>query len=126
MFKKEGQYYLLMSGCTGWDPNEARSAVADTPFGPWTERGNPCRGTNGITGEGPELTFGAQSTCVLKVAGIPNAFIAMFDDWNTDDFISSRHVWLPVTFAPDGSFTIRWRDTWDLGVFDGSPRGTRD
>jgi hypothetical protein len=126
MFKSDGRYYLLMSGCTGWDPNEARSAVADAPFGPWTELGNPCRGVNSITGQGPELTFGAQSTYVLKVEGIPNAYIAMFDQWNTQDFISSRHIWLPITFEPDGSFTIRWRDTWDLNVFDGSTRGTRD
>lgn len=126
MFKKGGRYYLLMSGCTSWDPNDARSAVAETPFGPWQELGSPCRGTNTITGEGPELTFGTQSTCVFKVEGIPNAYIAMFDDWDTQDFISSRHVWLPVTFEADGSYTIRWRDTWDLNVFDGSPRGTRD
>lgn len=126
MFKRDGKYYLFMSGCTSWDPNEARSAIADHPFGPWTELGNPCRDRNTLTGEGPELTFGTQSTCVLKVEGIPNAYIAMMDDWDETDFISSRYVWLPITFEPDGSFTIRWRETWDLGVFDGSTRGTRD
>ncbi len=126
MFKGQGKYYLLMSGCTSWAPNEARSAVAEHPFGPWRELGNPCQGRNSITGEGAELTFGSQSTCVFKVEGIPNAYIAIFDDWNEKDFISSRYLWLPVTFEPGGSYAIRWRETWDLGVFDGSPRGTRD
>ena len=39
VFKRHGKYYLIASGCTGWDPNEARSAMADNIFGPWTELG---------------------------------------------------------------------------------------
>jgi len=27
VFKHQGRYYLMASGCTGWAPNEARSAV---------------------------------------------------------------------------------------------------
>ena len=46
VFKRNGKYYLIASGCSGWDPNTARSAVADNIFGPWTELGNPCRGAN--------------------------------------------------------------------------------
>ena len=42
VFKRGGKYYLIASGCTGWKPNAARSAVADHLFGPWTELGNPC------------------------------------------------------------------------------------
>ena len=30
MFKKDGKYYLIMSGCTGWAPNPGRSAVASS------------------------------------------------------------------------------------------------
>jgi hypothetical protein len=37
LFKRKGKYYLIASGCTGWLPNEARSAIADNIFGPWTE-----------------------------------------------------------------------------------------
>lgn len=41
LFKHEGRYYFIGSGCTGWTPNAARSAVADSLAGPWTELGNP-------------------------------------------------------------------------------------
>ena len=30
VFKHEGKYYLISSGCTGWDPNTAQCAVADS------------------------------------------------------------------------------------------------
>lgn len=33
MFKKDGKYYLIMSGCTGWAPNPGRSAVASSIWG---------------------------------------------------------------------------------------------
>lgn len=41
MFKSKGRYFLISSGCTGWAPNAARLAVADSIRGPWKELGNP-------------------------------------------------------------------------------------
>jgi hypothetical protein len=46
VFKRNGKYYLIASGCTGWDPNPAHSTVADSIWGPWQELGNPCIGKN--------------------------------------------------------------------------------
>ena len=37
IFKHKGKYYLIASGCTGWAPNAARSAVAKNIAGPWME-----------------------------------------------------------------------------------------
>jgi len=108
VFKRNAKYYLIASGCTGWDPNAARSAVADNIFGPWTELDNPCRGENA------EKTFGAQSTFVLPVAGRPDIFIAMFDRWKKWDLQDSRHVWLPLEFDPEGRPTVRWQERWSL------------
>lgn len=108
VFKRDGKYYLIASGCTGWDPNAARSGVADNIFGPWTELGNPCRG------KGAELTFGCQSTFVLPVAGQPARFIAIFDRWKKWDLEDSRYVWLPISFERDGRPQIEWRDRWSL------------
>jgi len=108
VFKRNGKYYLIASGCTGWDPNTARSAVADNIFGPWTELGNPCSGTNA------DKTFFCQSSYVLPVAGHPDQFIALFDRWKKWDLQDSRYVWLPLEFNPDGKPVIRWRDRWSL------------
>jgi len=108
VFKRDGKYYLITSGCSGWDPNTARSAVADNIFGPWTELGNPCRGDNA------DATFFCQSTFVLPVAGQANQFIAMFDQWKKWDLQDSRYVWLPLEFGADGKPLVQWRDQWSL------------
>ncbi len=117
LFKRKGKYYLIASGCTGWDPNAARSAVADSILGEWTELKNPCVGINPENQLGPEKTFGGQSTCVFPVQGKADAYIAMFDIWRPQDAIDGRYVWLPIEFDDQG-FTIEWADEWDLSFFD--------
>lgn len=111
IFKSNGRYFYIGSHTTGWAPNPAFAAVADALTGPWRELGNPCRGP------GADLTFGAQSTYVLPVAGRPGAFIFIADRWRPKNAIDGRYVWLPIDLAPD-SFTIPWHDTWDLSIFD--------
>ena len=119
IFKRKGLYYLLASGCTGWGPNAARSAVANSILGPWVELENPCQGVNPQNGLGPELTFGGQSTCVFPVHGKEDGYIAMLDIWKPENAIDGLYVWLPVNF--DGhSFAVEWSDTWDLSTFDQS------
>ena len=65
IFKKHGRYFLITSGCTGWTPNAARLAVADSIDGPWTALPNPVRGTK----EQADKTFGSQGTFVLPAPG---------------------------------------------------------
>jgi hypothetical protein len=112
--KRNGKYYLIASGCTGWAPNAARSAVADNILGPWNELGNPCVGINPQSGLGPEKTFGGQSTFILPVEGKEDAYIAMFDIWRPEDAIDGRYVWLPMRFTEDG-LVVEWRDEWSIG-----------
>ncbi|HCE43959.1 MAG TPA: hypothetical protein DET40_10460 [Lentisphaeria bacterium] len=116
VFKHDGRYFFLGSDCTGWTPNEARSASAPTIFGPWKELGNP-----GL-GEGADTTWGGQSTFVLPVAGKPGAFIFMADIWKPENLAGSRHVWLPLFFkkSPAGFIRphVRWFERWTLSIFD--------
>jgi hypothetical protein len=35
IFKHDGKYFFVGSHCTGWAPNPAVSAMADSIFGPW-------------------------------------------------------------------------------------------
>ena len=111
VFKHAGKYWLIASGCTGWAPNAARSAVADSIWGPWTELGNPCRGPEA------EITFRGQSAYVLPIAGRRNAFIFIADRWNKTDLADSRHLWLPLQFK-DGRPVVEWREQWDLSFFE--------
>jgi hypothetical protein len=111
VFKRKGKYYLIASECTGWDPNPAHAAVADSILGPWVELGNPCIGPDAAT------TFNAQSTFVFEVAGKPDAFIFMADRWNKSNLPDSRYVWLPLSFH-ENKPVVEWLDKWDLKWFD--------
>lgn len=112
LFKKDGLYYIMGSECTGWRPNPAHSGVAPTIWGPWTELGNPC------VDKGAETTYRSQSTFFIPVPGKEGEFIYMGDRWFPENAIDGRYVWLPVEWE-DGRFILRWRDEWDLSVFDG-------
>lgn len=117
VWKEDGKYWMIASGLSGWDPNAARSAVADSILGDWTMLGNPARGTNPDNGLGPEKTFGAQSTDVFRVRGKEDAYIAMFDVWRPENPISGSYIWLPVRIE-DGQPIVRYREPWDLSVFE--------
>lgn len=110
VFKHNGLYYMIGSGCTGWAPNAARWFTSGSIFGPWKFHGNPCKG------EGSEKTYGGQSTYVLPVAGKKDAFIFMADKWEPKNAIDGRYLWLPITFNGD-DIEINWSDSWDLSVF---------
>jgi hypothetical protein len=114
--KWQGRYWMITSGCTGWTPNAARSAVADSIWGPWKPLGNPCVGENPVNGFGPEKSFGGQSTFILPVQGRPGKFIVMFDEWRPRNPIDGRYHWLPLEFEED-RMVVRWRTEWDLTVF---------
>ena len=111
LFKKDGLYYIMGSECTGWRPNPAHSGVAPTIWGPWTELGNPC------VDKGAETTYRSQSTFFVPVPGKEGEFIYMGDRWFPENAIDGRYVWLPVEWE-DGRFILRWRDEWDLSIFD--------
>jgi hypothetical protein len=111
VFKRNGIYYMIGSGTTGWAPNPARWFTAKNIYGPWTYHGNPC------VGEGAEITFGGQSTYVLPVAGKKDAFIFMADKWTPKNAIDGRYLWLPVTFKGD-DIELKWMNEWTLGVFN--------
>ena len=111
VFEHEGKYWLIGSGCTGWTPNAAHLAVADSIWGPWAELGNPC------TGPGSQLTFNSQGTFILPVAGKEDAFIFMADRWKQRNPIEATYVWLPIQFE-NGKPTLRWLNEWDVSFFE--------
>jgi hypothetical protein len=111
LFKRNGIYYMIGSGCTGWAPNAARWFTAKSIWGPWTYHGNPCQGQDN------EITYGGQSTHVLPVAGKKDAFIFIADKWTPKDAIDGRYLWLPISFKGD-DMEINWIDKWSLDTFE--------
>lgn len=108
LFLREGKYYLLTSGCTGWEPNQARYYTADSVMGEWTNMGDPC------VGDDTHTTFHSQSTCVFQDPE-SGTWIYMGDRWNADNLTDSRYVWLPMDFDGDGNMTFSFVSQWELG-----------
>jgi hypothetical protein len=111
VFKYNQKYYMITSGCTGWEPNEARLAVADSMMGQWRYIGNPC------IGENADKTFFSQSTYVLPLNDPKDSFIFMADRWTPNNPIDGRYVWLPIVFKNDIP-QITWFPEWDLSLFE--------
>ena len=111
LFKRKGKYWMITSGCTGWAPNEARMFSADNIMGPWIQHPNPCVGPN------KELTFGGQSTYILKVHGMDDAYIFMADIWRPKHPSDARYIWLPIQFKEDDTPVVEWMDSWTLDYF---------
>ena len=74
-FYRKGKHYLLTSGTTGYLPNPSEIAVADTWHGPYTVLGNP------HVNDESETSFHSQISCVFKVEGKKDLYIACADRW---------------------------------------------
>ena len=107
IFKKEGTYWMITSGCTGWDPNKARLLTADSMLGEWKQLPNPC------VGEDADKTFGGQSTYILPLPE-KGQFVFMADMWRPKSLADSRYIWLPVQFDDKGVPFIKWMDRWNF------------
>lgn len=101
IFKYSKKYYLITSDCTGWSPNPATYAMADSLLGEWQQMGNPC------IGKGADSTFGSQSTFILPVPAKKDRFLFMADKWNKTNLPDSRYIWLQVKMTGDKP-VIEW------------------
>lgn len=110
IFKKEGTYWMITSGCTGWSPNEARMFSSGSIWGPWTKHPNPC------VGDDADLTFNSQSTFILPVQNKKDAFIFMADRWQPRNPINGRYIWLPIQFENEKP-VLKWLDEWSLSDY---------
>lgn len=105
LIKHDDRYYLMTSGCTGWDPNQARYYVSDSVMGEWENMGDPCKGGSAGT------TFHSQSTCLFDSG---SGIVYMGDRWKKEDLPNSKYIWLPVQFDEEGRMALRWKEEWTL------------
>ncbi len=92
LFRRGGTYFLVTSGATGWNPNQAAYQTATSLAGPWT-RPVPF---------GDARTYNSQSTFVLPIQGTAGtSYLYMGDQWGPAFAMKpndSSYVWLPLTF----------------------------
>lgn len=105
ILKRNGVYWMITSGCTGWDPNEARMFRAKSIWGPWEQLPTPFRGKDA------DKSFHTQGTYIFKVEG-SEQYIFMADRWIPRSLKFSRHIWLPIAFEEDGTPVLEWKDSW--------------
>ena len=84
LFKHNGTYYMITSGCTGWNPNAALYVQ--------------CKNT-----------FGGQSSYVFENNG---TFYLMLDHWQLNNLQNSGYSILPIKFDKYGNMIIEWTDDW--------------
>ena len=108
IFKRDGVYWMITSGCTGWDPNEARMFKSKSMWGPWEQLPSPFRG------EDANKSFHTQGTYIFKIEGT-DQYIFMADRWIPRSLKNSRHIWLPIEYDTDGTPLLFWKDSWTIG-----------
>lgn len=124
IFKHDGKYFLVSSGCTGWGANQARYATADSVMGPWSNQGDPCHTDTSICRFTNSISFGTQPTCVFEVNKEKGQYIYMGDRWNNSDDPGGRdlynptYVWVPVEFGPSNEMILRPYADWNLNQVD--------
>lgn len=104
VFTKDGVYYMITSGCTGWDPNNALFGTSKNIFSGWKLIGDPC------TGENARQTYFGQSAYVFEKDGV---HYLMLDHWKPDDLQMSGYSILPIRIE-NGHLTVAFREYTDL------------
>lgn len=110
MFKKDGIYYLLGSGLTGWERNDNFYFTSTKIEGPWISKGY-------FAPEG-SLTHNSQTTFVFPLRH-GNDTIPMFmgDRWSYPlQASAASYVWMPMK-AESGTLSIpEFWEAWDYST----------
>lgn len=102
LFKRNGVYFLLTSGATGWNSNHQKYATAASITGTWSD----------LRDVGDATAHGSQTTFVLPVQGSTGTeYQYMGDRWGNSfkqNVNASKYVWLPLEFPTDTTMTTDW------------------
>ncbi|WP_203843096.1 RICIN domain-containing protein [Winogradskya humida] len=117
LFKRGSTYFLLTSGTSGWNPNQARYATASSIAGPWTA----------MTNVGDGTTFGSQPAYVQPVQGTAGtSYLYLGDRWAgawSGPVNDSQYVWLPITFPTATTMSLTWYPTITIDTATGTITG---
>lgn len=116
LFKRNGVYFLLTSGTSGWSPNQQKYATSTSLSSGWSWMQNV----------GDFWTFGSQTAYVLTVqtVGGSNAYLYMGDRWGGAWGASvneSGYVWAPISFPNDTTMEMSWNNTVSIFLNDTNP-----
>ncbi|MFB7939870.1 RICIN domain-containing protein [Streptomyces sp. NPDC056049] len=117
MFKRNGVYFLLTSGATGWAPNQQKYATASSVTGSWS----------GLQDIGDWTTYGSQTAYVLPVQGTAGtSYLYMGDRWGNSMggmVNDSQYVWLPLKFPTATTMTMDYHPQITVDAAAGTVQG---
>ena len=113
IFKKDGVYFWLGSGLTGWERNDNFYYTATSLSGPWTSRG--------IFAPKDKLTWNSQTTFVLTVPGTKDTtYMFMGDRWSHPRQRSAAtYVWQPMEVEGTSISIPDYKEGWKVDVETG-------
>ncbi|MEU1101007.1 RICIN domain-containing protein [Streptomyces tibetensis] len=118
LFKRNGVYFMLTSGATGWNPNQQQYATATSIAGPWSAMKNI----------GDSTAYGSQTAFVLPVQGTAGtSYLYLGDRWGNSfggTVNDSRYVWLPLTFSNSTTMAMSWSPEVTIDTAAGTVTGT--
>ena len=102
IIKRNGYYFMVTSGTSGWDPNQAEYGYATSIDGAWSSTRNV----------GDSITYDSQPTYLLEVSGTEDtSYMYMGDRWKDPEYADSKYIWLPIDFPTDTSMEFSWSST---------------
>ena len=126
MFKRNGIYFLLTSGATGWSPNQQMYATATNINGgpsAWTQP-TPVPFAN-------QSAWETQGAHLIAVQGTEEtSYLYLADRWagsfNGGNPNNSKYVWLPLEFPTDRSIDMPWADEITIDTETGEISGRQN
>ncbi|MFF7559798.1 RICIN domain-containing protein [Streptomyces pseudovenezuelae] len=117
LFKRDGVYFMLTSGNSGWSPNQQKYATATSITGPWTA----------MTEVGDATAYGSQTAFVVPVQGTSGtSYLYLGDRWGNSmggTVNDSQYVWLPLTFPTRTTMNLPWYPQTALDTAAGTVTG---
>jgi ricin-type beta-trefoil lectin protein/glycosyl hydrolase family 43 len=118
MFKRNGFYFLVTSGATGWSPNQQKYAYSTSVAAGWSS----------LTNFGDSVCYYSQAAYVLPIQGSSTtSFLYLGDRWagawggRVND---STYIWLPLTFPTNTSLSMSWRNVSTIDTATGALGGS--
>ena len=121
MFERDGTYFLLTSGATGWSPNQQMYATAPSIDGPWTQP-SPVSFAS-------QSAYETQGAHAIAIEGTEHtSYLYLADRWAgsfmpTPSVMESRYVWLPLSFPTPTSVDMEWADRVTIDTETGELEG---
>lgn len=111
LMKRNGVYFMVTSGCTGWEPNQGKYAYSHSLTGSWSE----------LYDLGGPTTYDTQPTYILPLQGSSaTSYLYLGDRWHPKDYHRSSYVMLPIEFPTDTTMRLYWADTVHIDTGKGT------